>query len=140
MFECIFCCLLFQNSTDHVTLTLCTCLCVSLSLVLESLPPARYKETISILLAWLHQCEAKLAIPSTAVTEYPIMEQRLKDVQVHICTENFSLELKVATDVGGYCISLLRCWLNKLLLNVVLFVHYCSLDYLLYYVIHKENI
>ncbi|CAG04995.1 unnamed protein product, partial [Tetraodon nigroviridis] len=52
-----------------------------LQLVLESLPPARYRETISILLAWLQQCEAKLAIPSTAVTEYPIMEQRLKDVQ-----------------------------------------------------------
>ncbi|XP_070711943.1 dystrophin [Pempheris klunzingeri] len=52
-----------------------------LQLVLESLPPARYKETISTLLAWLQQCEAKLAIPSTAVTEYPIMEQRLKDIQ-----------------------------------------------------------
>ncbi|KAM3857230.1 dystrophin [Diretmus argenteus] len=52
-----------------------------LHLVLESLPPALYKETISTLLAWLQQCEAKLAIPSTAVTEYPIMEQRLKDIQ-----------------------------------------------------------
>ncbi|XP_047211782.1 dystrophin isoform X4 [Girardinichthys multiradiatus] len=52
-----------------------------LQLVLESLPPARYKETISTLLAWLQQCEAKLSIPSTAVTEYPIMEQRLKDLQ-----------------------------------------------------------
>ncbi|XP_062301506.1 dystrophin isoform X1 [Scomber scombrus] len=54
---------------------------MQLQLVSESLPPARYKETISTLLAWLQQCEAKLAIPSTAVTEYPIMEQRLKDVQ-----------------------------------------------------------
>ncbi|XP_028324112.1 dystrophin isoform X3 [Gouania willdenowi] len=52
-----------------------------LQLVLESLPPARYKETISTLLAWLQQCEAKLAVPSTAVTEHPIMEQRLSDVQ-----------------------------------------------------------
>ncbi|XP_061760709.1 dystrophin isoform X2 [Nerophis ophidion] len=52
-----------------------------LQLILESLPPARYKETILTLLAWLQQCEAKLAIPSTAVTEYPIMEQRLKDIQ-----------------------------------------------------------
>ncbi|XP_037829862.1 dystrophin isoform X1 [Kryptolebias marmoratus] len=52
-----------------------------LQLVLESLPPARYKETISALLAWIQQCEAKLSIPSTAVTENPIMEQRLKDVQ-----------------------------------------------------------
>lgn len=58
-------------------------LCLFLPLVSDSLPPARYKETISTLLAWLQQCEAKLAIPSTAVTEYPIMEQRLKDVQVH---------------------------------------------------------
>ncbi|XP_055363081.1 dystrophin isoform X4 [Betta splendens] len=52
-----------------------------LQLVLESLPPAHYKETIAALLAWLQQCEAKLDIPSTALTEYPIMEQRLKDVQ-----------------------------------------------------------
>ncbi|XP_019712980.1 dystrophin-like [Hippocampus comes] len=52
-----------------------------LQLILESLPPARYKETISTLLAWLQECEAKLAIPSTAVTEYPIMEQRLKDME-----------------------------------------------------------
>ncbi|XP_038138063.1 dystrophin isoform X4 [Cyprinodon tularosa] len=52
-----------------------------LQLVLESLPPAQYKETISTLLAWLQQCEAKLSVPSTAVTEYPIMEQRLKDLQ-----------------------------------------------------------
>ncbi|KAM9327399.1 dystrophin isoform 2-T2 [Pholidichthys leucotaenia] len=52
-----------------------------LQLVLESLPPARYRETISTLLAWIQQCEAKLAVPSTAVTEYHIMEQRLKDIQ-----------------------------------------------------------
>ncbi|XP_035990844.1 dystrophin-like, partial [Fundulus heteroclitus] len=52
-----------------------------LQLVLESLPPAQYKETIATLLAWLQQCEAKISIPSTAVTEYPTMEQRLKDLQ-----------------------------------------------------------
>ncbi|XP_061641317.1 dystrophin isoform X2 [Phyllopteryx taeniolatus] len=52
-----------------------------LQLILESLPPARYKETVSTLLVWLQECEAKLAIPSTAVTEYPIMEQRLKDME-----------------------------------------------------------
>ncbi|KAM6945421.1 LOW QUALITY PROTEIN: dystrophin-like [Aplochiton taeniatus] len=52
-----------------------------LQLVLESLPPARYKETISTLLAWIQQCEAKLAIPSTAVTEHPVMEGRLNDVK-----------------------------------------------------------
>lgn len=81
------CSLQRYNRPDNLTASL-TYLSVSpfLSLVLESLPPARYKETISTLLAWLQQCEAKLAIPSTAVTEYPIMEQRLKDVQVHTYT------------------------------------------------------
>ncbi|XP_061692768.1 dystrophin isoform X2 [Syngnathoides biaculeatus] len=52
-----------------------------LQLILESLPPARYKETVSALLVWLQECEAKVAIPSTAVTEYPMMEQRLKDME-----------------------------------------------------------
>uniref|UniRef100_A0A6Q2YZ37 Dystrophin n=1 Tax=Esox lucius TaxID=8010 RepID=A0A6Q2YZ37_ESOLU len=52
-----------------------------LVLVQESLPPARYKETVSTLLVWLQQCEAKLAVPSTAVTEHPVMEGRLKDVK-----------------------------------------------------------
>lgn len=82
--DVFFCPLLFQNITDYLTDS--DFLHLSVSVVLESLPPARYRETISILLAWLQQCEAKLAIPSTAVTEYPIMEQRLKDVQVHRCT------------------------------------------------------
>uniref|UniRef100_A0A673GMI6 Dystrophin-like n=1 Tax=Sinocyclocheilus rhinocerous TaxID=307959 RepID=A0A673GMI6_9TELE len=48
---------------------------------LSSLPPARYKDVMAVLLAWLQQCENKLAIPSTAVTEYPVMEQRLKDIK-----------------------------------------------------------
>ncbi|XP_051982361.1 dystrophin isoform X4 [Xyrauchen texanus] len=52
-----------------------------LVLVQSSLPPARYKEIMAALLAWLQQCENKLAIPSTAVTEYPVMEQRLKDIK-----------------------------------------------------------
>ncbi|XP_062866503.1 dystrophin isoform X2 [Trichomycterus rosablanca] len=50
-----------------------------LILVQTSLPPARYKDLMRNLLAWLKQCEDKLAIPSTAVTEYPVMEQRMKD-------------------------------------------------------------
>lgn len=54
----------------------------SLVLVQSSLPPARYKDVMAALLAWLQQCENKLAIPSTAVTEYPVMEQRLKDIKV----------------------------------------------------------
>ncbi|KAJ8253066.1 hypothetical protein GJAV_G00208740 [Gymnothorax javanicus] len=49
--------------------------------VQESLPPPRYKETVTSLLSWLHQCEAQLAVPSAAVTLYPVMEQRLKDIQ-----------------------------------------------------------
>ncbi|KTG03718.1 hypothetical protein cypCar_00040653, partial [Cyprinus carpio] len=53
-----------------------------LVLVQSSLPPARYKDVMAALLAWLQQCENKLAIPSTAVTEYPVMEQRLKDIKV----------------------------------------------------------
>ncbi|XP_035390530.1 dystrophin isoform X1 [Electrophorus electricus] len=51
-----------------------------LVLVQSSLPPAHYKNVMATLMAWLQQCEAKLAIPSTAVTEYPIMEQRLNDI------------------------------------------------------------
>ncbi|XP_073722267.1 dystrophin isoform X1 [Misgurnus anguillicaudatus] len=52
-----------------------------LVLVQSSLPPARYKDVMAALLAWLQQCENKLAIPSTAVTEYPVMEQRQKDIK-----------------------------------------------------------
>uniref|UniRef100_A0A671RYB1 Dystrophin-like n=1 Tax=Sinocyclocheilus anshuiensis TaxID=1608454 RepID=A0A671RYB1_9TELE len=48
---------------------------------LSSLPPARYKDVMAALLTWLQQCENKLAIPSIAVTEYPVMEQRLKDIK-----------------------------------------------------------
>uniref|UniRef100_A0AAR2KC62 Dystrophin n=1 Tax=Pygocentrus nattereri TaxID=42514 RepID=A0AAR2KC62_PYGNA len=52
----------------------------------KCLPPVRYKDVMAALMAWLQQCEAKLALPSTAVTEYPVMEQRLKDMmQEHQC-------------------------------------------------------
>lgn len=61
--------------------------------VQESLPPARYKETVSTLLSWLQQCEAKLAAPSAAVTELPIMEQRLKDIQVRFCLSAYRIGL-----------------------------------------------
>ncbi|KAJ8256206.1 hypothetical protein COCON_G00200700 [Conger conger] len=49
--------------------------------VQDSLPPLRYKETVASLLSWLQQCEAQLSVPSAAVTVYPVMEQRLKDIQ-----------------------------------------------------------
>ncbi|XP_017313017.1 dystrophin isoform X2 [Ictalurus punctatus] len=49
-----------------------------LVLIQTSLPPTRYKEVMAALMAWMQQCEDKL--PSTAVTEYPIMEQRLKEI------------------------------------------------------------
>ncbi|XP_047659645.1 dystrophin isoform X2 [Tachysurus fulvidraco] len=48
-----------------------------LVLVQTSLPPTRYKEVMATLMVWLQQIEDKL--PSTAVTEYPVMDQRLKD-------------------------------------------------------------
>ncbi|KAK3510935.1 hypothetical protein QTP70_027830, partial [Hemibagrus guttatus] len=48
-----------------------------LVLVQTSLPPTRYKDVMSTLMVWLQQCEDRL--PSTAVTEYPVMDQRLKD-------------------------------------------------------------
>uniref|UniRef100_A0A8D0CIQ4 Dystrophin n=1 Tax=Scleropages formosus TaxID=113540 RepID=A0A8D0CIQ4_SCLFO len=71
-----------------------------LQLVQESLPPVRYKETTSRLLVWMQQCEAKVSIPSTAVTEYPIMEQRLKDLkalQVSLQEHQSSLDYLTVT-------------------------------------------
>ncbi|XP_066562465.1 dystrophin isoform X5 [Amia ocellicauda] len=50
-----------------------------LKIILESLPPTRYKETVTSLLLWIQQAENRLAIPQATVTEYPVMEQRLKE-------------------------------------------------------------
>ncbi|XP_078264997.1 dystrophin isoform X3 [Rhinoraja longicauda] len=50
--------------------------------LLESLPTLRYKETMNTLILWIQQSEAKLTLPRVAVTEYEIMEQRLKDLKV----------------------------------------------------------
>uniref|UniRef100_A0A8C9W6L3 Dystrophin n=1 Tax=Scleropages formosus TaxID=113540 RepID=A0A8C9W6L3_SCLFO len=69
-------------------------------LQLGDLPPVRYKETTSRLLVWMQQCEAKVSIPSTAVTEYPIMEQRLKDLkalQVSLQEHQSSLDYLTVT-------------------------------------------
>ncbi|XP_041067968.1 dystrophin isoform X1 [Carcharodon carcharias] len=50
--------------------------------LLHSLPTLRYKETINTLVLWIQQCEAKLTVPRVTVTEYEIMEQRLKELKV----------------------------------------------------------
>ncbi|NXT78037.1 DMD protein, partial [Zapornia atra] len=45
----------------------------------DSLPPARYKETMSTILVWIQQSETKLSVPQVVVAEYEIMEQRLRE-------------------------------------------------------------
>ncbi|XP_017573216.1 dystrophin isoform X2 [Pygocentrus nattereri] len=66
-----------------------------LVLVQSSLPPVRYKDVMAALMAWLQQCEAKLALPSTAVTEYPVMEQRLKDMMaIHAAQQEHQCEVE----------------------------------------------
>ncbi|NWR58876.1 DMD protein, partial [Bucorvus abyssinicus] len=47
----------------------------------DSLPPARYKETMSTILVWIQQSEAKLSMPQVVVAEYEIMEQRLRELK-----------------------------------------------------------
>ncbi|NXX89943.1 DMD protein, partial [Centropus bengalensis] len=46
----------------------------------DSLPPARYKETMSSILVWMQQSETKLSVPQV-VAEYEIMEQRLRELK-----------------------------------------------------------
>lgn len=52
------------------------------NVVSDSLPPAHYKETMSTILLWIQQSEAKLSMPQVAVAEYEIMEQRLRELKV----------------------------------------------------------
>ncbi|NWU69724.1 DMD protein, partial [Pterocles burchelli] len=47
----------------------------------DSLPPARYKETMNTVLVWIQQSETKLCMPQVAVAEYEIMEQRLRELK-----------------------------------------------------------
>ncbi|NXU47763.1 DMD protein, partial [Turnix velox] len=47
----------------------------------DSLPPARYKETMNTLIAWIQQSETKLSMPQVVVSEYEIMEQRLRELK-----------------------------------------------------------
>ncbi|XP_068124423.1 dystrophin isoform X5 [Hyperolius riggenbachi] len=49
--------------------------------ILDSLPPAQYKEKMSTILLWIQQSETKLAIPQVTVTECEIMEQRLRELK-----------------------------------------------------------
>ncbi|POI35597.1 hypothetical protein CIB84_000652, partial [Bambusicola thoracicus] len=52
-----------------------------LNAVFDSLPPARYKETVTTILSWIQQSETKVSIPPVAVAEYEIMEQRLGELK-----------------------------------------------------------
>ncbi|XP_049728818.1 dystrophin isoform X10 [Elephas maximus indicus] len=52
-----------------------------LQTIFDSLPPMRYHETMTTILTWIQQSEAKLSIPQVTVTEYEIMEQRLGELQ-----------------------------------------------------------
>ncbi|KAG2456401.1 DMD protein, partial [Polypterus senegalus] len=52
-----------------------------LNTILNSLPPARYKETVTTLHLWIQQAETKLTLPQVTVTNYLVMEQRLKDLK-----------------------------------------------------------
>ncbi|NXM47158.1 DMD protein, partial [Gymnorhina tibicen] len=50
-----------------------------LQTIFDSLPPARYKETMNTILVWMQQSETKLSMPQVAIAEYEIMEQRLRE-------------------------------------------------------------
>lgn len=52
-----------------------------LQTIFDSLPPARYKDTVTTILSWIQQSETKVSIPPVAVAEYEIMEQRLGELK-----------------------------------------------------------
>ncbi|XP_064906040.1 dystrophin isoform X17 [Columba livia] len=52
-----------------------------LQTIFDSLPPERYRETMTTILVWIQQSETKLSMPQVAVAEYEIMEQRLKELK-----------------------------------------------------------
>ncbi|XP_065483097.1 dystrophin isoform X10 [Caloenas nicobarica] len=52
-----------------------------LQTIFDSLPPERYRETVSTILVWIQQSETKLSMPQVAVAEYEIMEQRLRELK-----------------------------------------------------------
>ncbi|XP_064329668.1 dystrophin isoform X8 [Phalacrocorax carbo] len=49
--------------------------------IFDSMPPARYKETMSTILVWIQQAETKLSMPQVAVAEYEIMDQRIRELK-----------------------------------------------------------
>uniref|UniRef100_A0A4W3IX27 Calponin-homology (CH) domain-containing protein n=1 Tax=Callorhinchus milii TaxID=7868 RepID=A0A4W3IX27_CALMI len=49
--------------------------------ILSSLPTLRYRERVNTLALWIQRSEAKLTVPCVAVTEYEIMEQRLRELK-----------------------------------------------------------
>uniref|UniRef100_A0A803XWU3 Dystrophin n=1 Tax=Meleagris gallopavo TaxID=9103 RepID=A0A803XWU3_MELGA len=52
-----------------------------LQTIFDSLPPARYKDTVTTILSWIQQSETKVSVPPVAVAEYEIMEQRLLELK-----------------------------------------------------------
>nr|XP_005995015.2 PREDICTED: dystrophin isoform X4 [Latimeria chalumnae] len=52
-----------------------------LQTILDSFPPTHYRETVSTLLVWIQQSETKVSLPQVTVTEYEIMEQRLRELK-----------------------------------------------------------
>ncbi|XP_042667032.1 dystrophin isoform X6 [Centrocercus urophasianus] len=52
-----------------------------LQTIFDSLPPARYKDTVTTILSWIQQSETKVSIPPVAVAEYEIMEERLLELK-----------------------------------------------------------
>ncbi|XP_069060853.1 dystrophin isoform X1 [Pleurodeles waltl] len=52
-----------------------------LETIFESLPPTRYQQTMSNILLRIQQSETKTSIPQVTVTEYEIMEHRLRELK-----------------------------------------------------------
>ncbi|XP_069495183.1 dystrophin isoform X3 [Ambystoma mexicanum] len=52
-----------------------------LETILDSLPPTRYQETMRNILFLIQQSETKMSIPQVTVTEYDIMEHRLRELK-----------------------------------------------------------
>ncbi|OXB79716.1 UNVERIFIED_CONTAM: hypothetical protein H355_010184, partial [Colinus virginianus] len=54
---------------------------MSIDSIFDSLPPARYKDTVTTILSWIQQSETKVSMPPVAVAEYEIMEQRFRELK-----------------------------------------------------------